>query len=368
MDVLDIRPAEPPRHRLRGPREYRCGAVEPVSLAFDEVQLGAGPRSMQVPRCDRWGAQVVAALDQDRRQTGQGGDTGDQLAFAQEGPVSRVVALDPRERQREPWLGKQVLDERVGRRQHACRLPPRPGQGHCDPSLRTARLQPSPVAGHEVVALLRRDGGDELLPPLWQKVVRAVPVDPVELAGPERGDAAQDHRQHPVGVSLGVGQRQRGPPGRTGQDPSVDPQLAPQPLHVGDQVPRRVGLQADIRIARVRRAATGAPLIEQHHAIGRRVIGMAHRGQAAAARPPVHHQHGYAVWIAELAPPDPLPVTDVEQSLSIGRRVAHLLHAPSNASRAAGRSGASREGSRGSGLTSAPTSEPQDGSPSVSNL
>src|SRR5436189_167594 len=85
-----------------------------------------------------------------------------------------------------------------------------------------------------------------------------------------------------------------------------------QPLHVGDQMPGGVGLQA-----RVRQGAAAAALVEQHDAVARRVVIAAHGGIAAAAGPAVHDQRRLAVGVAALLEVELVSPADLEPLLAI---------------------------------------------------
>ena len=87
------------------------------------------------------------------------------------------------------------------------------------------------------------------------------------------------------GCVCGVGQRQRRAPRAAEQLPALDPQVRAQPLHVGDQVPGGVVLEAGVR-----QRAAAAALVEQDDAIARRIVIAAHGGVAAAARSAVHDE------------------------------------------------------------------------------
>ena len=138
-------------------------------------------------------------------------------------------------------------------------------------------------------------------------------VEPGELLAPQQEDAAQDQLAHAVGMALRVGQRQGRAPRAAEQLPALDAEMRAQPLHVGDQMPGGVGLQA-----RVRQRAAAAALVEQHDAVARRVVVAAHGGVAAAAGPAVHDQRRLAVGVAAFLEVDLVPPADLEPLLAIG--------------------------------------------------
>ena len=159
----------------------------------------------------------------------------------------------------------------------------------------------------------RRDELAELLERLGEHPAAAALVEPGELLAPQQEDAAQDQLAHALGVRLRVGQRQGRAPRAAEQLPALDAEVRAQPLHVGDQVPGGVGLQAGVR-----QRAAAAALVEQHDAVARRVVIAAHGGVAAAAGPAVHDQRRLAVGVAALLEVDLVPAADLEPLLAIG--------------------------------------------------
>ena len=114
-------------------------------------------------------------------------------------------------------------------------------------------------------------------------------------------------------MGLRVGQRQRRAPRSPEQLPALDAQVRAQPLHVGNQVPGGVGLEAGVR-----QRAAAAALVEQHDAVARGVVVAPHGGVAAAARPAVHDQHRLAAGVAALLEVDLVASADLQPLLAIG--------------------------------------------------
>src|SRR5664279_364250 len=96
-------------------------------------------------------------------------------------------------------------------------------------------------------------------------------------------------------MRLGVCKRKRASPGPTEYDPALDPEVGPDLLHVLDQIPGRVVLEAGARSA-----ATAAALIEKHDAVGIRVEESALRRRGSAARPAVDENDRLAIRTAAL--------------------------------------------------------------------
>src|SRR5580698_826181 len=64
---------------------------------IDDAQFRAGPGAMQVPRAAHGADDVVATLDNDRRNSPDGADAVEQLPLSQEAAIHEVVALDARQ-------------------------------------------------------------------------------------------------------------------------------------------------------------------------------------------------------------------------------------------------------------------------------
>ena len=101
-----------------------------------------------------------------------------------------------------------------------------------------------------------------LLPVVRKHPARAMLVKPDEVLTADQEDAAQHHRKHPRGESLGVDEAERAAPGAAEQHPAFDTEKFANALHVGNQ-----GLRVVARELGVRRRATRAALVEQDDAV-----------------------------------------------------------------------------------------------------
>ena len=110
---------------------------------------------------------------------------------------------------------------------------------------------------------------------------------PVEFCPRAEKHRPQRHAEHPFGMRLGIGQREGRAPRAPDDQPAVDAQMFTYPLHVGKQMPGRVGLPTVPR-----RAAPRAALIEEDRPEVARIEQRALRRLAAAARPAVK-EHGW---------------------------------------------------------------------------
>ena len=124
-----------------------------------------------------------------------------------------------------------------------------------------------------------RDRRLEALPFVGEHLGDAELVVPGELGLGDGVDSAQDQRADPLGMGLGIGERQRRAPGAAEDEPSVDPGRDAQPLDVGDEIPGRVGLQAGVG-----RRAAAAALIEQRDVVKLGIEQAAMVGRDPAAR------------------------------------------------------------------------------------
>src|SRR5688572_14833900 len=83
---------------------------------------------------------------------------------------------------------------------------------------------------------------------------------------------------------------------RTAEDhPAIDAEMGPEPFDVVDQVPRRIGFEA-----RVRRALTTAPLVEENEPVGARIEESPLHRMDTAARTAVEKDHWLALGRADL--------------------------------------------------------------------
>src|SRR5262249_20835228 len=87
-----------------------------------------------------------------------------------------------------------------------------------------------------------------------------------------------------------------------------------------------VARQARARIARERKAATGAALVEQHGLVEVRIEESSLADRATRARAAVQEQRGLARLIAATFPVDAVSVPHIEQSVLVwldGRELGH---------------------------------------------
>src|SRR5262245_942986 len=86
-----------------------------------------------------------------------------------------------------------------------------------------------------------------------------------------------------------------------------------QPVHVGDQVPGGIGLEAGVR-----QGAAATALVEQDDAVARRVVVAAHGGIATATWAPMHDRHRFPAGVAALLEVNLVSAVDLEPLLMIG--------------------------------------------------
>ena len=99
----------------------------------NDVELDLGPRLLQLPRGERRGAAVVAALDDDAGNAAQLLGVAQELAFLDPAVRGHVMVLDPGHGDRDFGAG-EMLDRLGARKQGddiAFPLAPRLGGGSC---------------------------------------------------------------------------------------------------------------------------------------------------------------------------------------------------------------------------------------------
>jgi hypothetical protein len=114
-------------------------------------------------------------------------------------------------------------------------------------------------------------------------------------------------------MRLSIGERQRGTPGAAEQLPSLDVEMVAQPLHVGDQVPGGVPLQAGVRDR-----APATALVEQDNAIASGLMIAAHAGVTAPTGAAMDDDHRLAARVAAFLEKNLVLRIDLEMLLAIG--------------------------------------------------
>src|SRR5262245_15598013 len=294
-----------------------------VAGVGDDVEVGFRPAPVELPGRDHRTDHVVATLDDHRRDVTDPVDAVEELIrMTEERAVDEVVALDPGDGLRE-LAAPETLDQgRVGAELARRSLPDAPCAGGAGADRGVGARQLPVVGGDEVVALGWRDGSEVLLPRVGKDEARAFLVAPADLLGADEADAAQDERAHPVGMGLGVGEGERRAPRAAEDDPALHAELGPDPLHVRDQLPGRVLVQA-----RVRPALAAAALVEEHDPIGGGVEELALERLRPAAGAAVDEADGKPVGVPRLLVVDLVDSRDLEEAVvvGLGRRV-ELAH------------------------------------------
>ena len=235
----------------------------------------------------------------------------DVVVAVQEAVVDEIVILQPGEGA--GIVGGAFPGRPVGLERGQRILPRRPGPGIAGLDDQVAREQPAVIGGDQVAALVLGDRRHEAVPDIGPEQAGAAAIEPVEFGPGHQEHPAQRQVGRPVGMRLGIDQRQRRAPRAAEHDPAADPQGGADRLHVRDQIPGGVGGDAGMG---PRPAA--AALVEQHHPIGRRVEVPPHRRAAAAPRPAMDHDHRDPVRVAALFHIDPVPAADVQHALIEG--------------------------------------------------
>ena len=126
---------------------------------------------------------------------------------------------------------------------------------------------------------------------------------------------------------FGVGEREGGAPGSAEDLPGSIPRCRRSCLHVRDEVPGRVPLQGGVR-----GCCAAAALIEQHDAIGTRVVHLPEEGRYAAAGAAMQHHRGLSFRVAAFLEIDLMQSGDLEPAavewLQFGIEYAPLSHGP----------------------------------------
>jgi hypothetical protein len=146
------------------------------------------------------------------------------------------------------------------------------------------------------------------------------PSDPLGVDGPGDRDGPEDDRADPLRVGHPVRQGQGRAPRSPEQDPTLDAQVGPQPLEVGDEMGRSVDRQVGGGVLCRRSAPAGAPLVEEHDAVPAGVEEPRPPGRAARPRTAVEDHGRLPGRVAADLIVEALPVPNLEPALVVGRR------------------------------------------------
>src|SRR4029079_12293694 len=129
----------------------------------DEVELDLGPCLLQLPRGDRRGASVVAALDDDARNALQLDRVAQQLAFLEPAVRRHVMILDPRDG--DGYFGAGEMLDRLGawKQSDDITLPLAPGLGRLELDVPVRAGQLLAIGFDQVAALAFGDRRQEFL-------------------------------------------------------------------------------------------------------------------------------------------------------------------------------------------------------------
>src|SRR5688572_17374614 len=271
-----------------------------------EVRFGPTPCELEggVDRAD----DVVTTMHDDGGCPPNPLDAVEQLVLVlEEAPIDEIVRLDARESERELRRSEQVFALGIGEQRARRTFPHRPRARRVEAHGRIVGQQ-APVEGREqIVALLGRNRRDVLLPLIGKKQVRAELVEPSQLDLPQQEDAAQHELADGARMRLGIGQCQRAAPRAAEDEPTIELEVPPQALHVGDEVPSRVRFERGVRAAPSR-----AALIEHDDPIALRGEETPRVDVAATARTAVNEQGRLAFGVARLLVVDLVAVADGE--------------------------------------------------------
>src|SRR5271165_822581 len=232
-----------------------------------DAQFRFGPRAMQIPGAHRRADDIVASLNDGRRNVPDAHHIVEQLAFAaQETAIHEVMALDARHGQSELILAPFLDVIAVAVQETGGGLPDRPGTRGRERGALIAAGEPLMVGAQKVIALVEGDRVAVGLPRVGKYVRGAVLIEPADFGVPQQENSAQYDFADALGVGLRIGQGQRAAPGSAEYQPALDPKMLAQSFDVRDQMPGRVLDQA-----RARAAAAAAALVEHDDAVMTRV-------------------------------------------------------------------------------------------------
>src|SRR5262249_5795018 len=149
--------------------------------------------------------------------------------------------------------------------------------------------------------------GDVILPGVGEEGVGAALVEPVDLLLAQHEDTAQHELGDALGVLLGVRERERAAPGAAEHLPAIDLEVLAEALHVGDEVPGGVVVEAGVGPA-----LAAAALVEQDDAVSLGVEEAALLGLGATAGASVDKDGRLAVGVARLLEVDLVDASDAE--------------------------------------------------------
>src|SRR5580700_11366803 len=179
------------------------------------------PRPMQIPRADRRTDDVVASLDDGRRDMSNARYVVDQLRFAaQEAAIDEVVAFDSRHGERELILAPlaDVVDIAL-KKTRGC-FPHRPRACCREGDSLVAPRETLMIGAQEIIALVGRDHVAVRLPAIGKYLRGAVLVKPADLRVAQEKNTPQDEFAHPLRVGFRVGERQCTAPRSTEYQPA----------------------------------------------------------------------------------------------------------------------------------------------------
>ena len=193
--------------------------------------------------------------------------------------------------------------------------------------------QPS-VGGREVTIPFRgRHSGGKGVPLPWEHAPH-VAGDPLGLEAPPSGHRREHHGGHPVGVPLGVSERQGHTPRDAGDDPPLDAQMVAQQLDVPHQMVGGVGGQVGGGAVREWPRPATAALVEQHRPVLARIEETSIARRATGSRTAVQPHDRCPRWIANGLPVELVSITNGKQPrvVRLDRRIP-LSHRRSGPSR-----------------------------------
>lgn len=272
------------------------------------------PRSVKSPRALGRANHIVAPLNDDAGDPRELASVFEQLRVGSQKPlVHEVVALDAREREREGVTVHALHEIVVGEQAAGTSLPntPRPGARLTD--VRVVAREASMIRRQEIATLALGDRREVVLPGVGVHRAAASLIEPIDLLLAEKEDAAQHELGHTSGVRLGVREPERAAPRAAEDLPLVDGKMLANALHVGDEIPRGVGLQASVR-----RASAAATLIEQHDAVRLRIEEATLLRVRSTAGAAVDENDGLALRVPRLFDVDFVHVGDAEAVRPVG--------------------------------------------------